>query len=99
MQRRPPESTRTAPHFPYTTLFRSAAKKRLVAGAVYARDNLSTGPRVIGAALTTGGSLEQVESWPERIETVTAAEVNAALESVLRDEQSVTSYLLPEPTT
>src|SRR3546814_9280143 len=77
----------------------AAAKKRLVAGAVYARDNLSTAPRVIGAALTTGGSLEQVESWPERIETVTAAEVNAALESVLRDEQSVTSYLLPEPTT
>src|SRR3546814_11531885 len=59
----------------------AAAKKRLVAGAVYARDNLSTAPRVIGAALTTGGSLEQVESWPERLETVTAAEVNAALES------------------
>lgn len=77
----------------------AAAKKRLVAGAVFARDNLSTAPRVIGAALTTGGTLEQVESWPERIEAVTAAEVNAALQSVLRPEQSVTSYLLPEPTT
>ncbi|HMA14907.1 MAG: M16 family metallopeptidase, partial [Bacteroidota bacterium] len=77
----------------------AAAKKRLVAGAVFARDNLSTAPRVIGAALTTGGSLEQVESWPERIEAVTAEEVNAALRSVLRPEQSVTSYLLPEPTT
>lgn len=77
----------------------AAAKKRLVAGAVFARDNLSTAPRVIGAALTTGGTLEQVESWPERIEAVTAADVNAALQSVLRPEQSVTSYLLPEPTT
>ncbi|WP_340115844.1 pitrilysin family protein [Pelagibius sp. 7325] len=76
----------------------AAAKKRLVAGAVFARDNLSTAPRVIGAALTTGGSLEQVESWPERIAEVTADQVNAALKVVLRDEQSVTSYLLPDPT-
>ena len=76
----------------------TAAKKRLVAGAVFARDNLSTAPRVIGTALTTGGSLEQVESWPERIAEVTADQVNAALKVVLRDEQSVTSYLLPDPT-
>ncbi|MPZ09998.1 MAG: insulinase family protein [Kiloniellaceae bacterium] len=76
----------------------AAAKKRLVAGATFARDSLSTAPRVIGAALTTGGTLEQVEAWPERIAEVTAEEVNAALKEVLRDEQSVTSYLLPEPT-
>lgn len=76
----------------------AAAKQRLVAGAVFARDSLSTAPRVIGAALTTGGTLEQVESWPERITAVTAAEVNAALKQVLREEQSVTSYLLPDPT-
>src|SRR3546814_16453329 len=43
----------------------AAAKKRLVAGAVYARDNLSTAPRLLGAALPTGGRLEQVEHWPE----------------------------------
>jgi zinc protease len=77
----------------------AAAKKRLVAGAVFARDNLSTAPRAIGAALTTGGSLEQVESWPQRIAEVTTDEVNAAARLVLRDEQSVTSYLLPDPTT
>jgi zinc protease len=76
----------------------AAAKKRLVAGAVYARDNLSTAPRVIGAALTAGGSLEQVETWPDRIAEVSAEEVNAALKAVLREEQSVTSYLLPDPT-
>lgn len=76
----------------------AAAKKRLAAGAVYARDSLNTAPRAIGAALTTGGSLEQVESWPERIAAVTTEEVNAALAAILRDEQSVTSYLLPDPT-
>lgn len=76
----------------------AAAKDRLVAGAVYARDDLSTAPRVIGAALTTGITLEQVESWPGRIAAVTAEEVNAALKQVLRPEQSVTSYLLPDST-
>ncbi|MGF1630569.1 MAG: M16 family metallopeptidase [Kiloniellaceae bacterium] len=76
----------------------AAAKKRLVAGAVFARDNLSTAPRAIGAALMTGGTLEQLEAWPERIAEVTADDVNAALREVLRDEQSVTSYLLPDPT-
>jgi len=76
----------------------AAAKKRLVAGAVFARDSLSTAPRVIGAALTSGVSLEEVEAWPERIDAVTAADVNRAMKGVLRDEQSVTSYLLPEPT-
>ena len=77
----------------------AAAKKRLVAGAVFARDNLSTAPRIIGTALTTGGSLEAIEAWPERIGAVTAADVNAVMKKVLREEQSVTGYLLPKPTT
>lgn len=77
----------------------AAAKKRLVAGAVFARDSLSTAPRVIGSALTTGSTLEDVQAWPERIAEVTAEDVNRALKLVLREEQSVTSYLLPEPTT
>lgn len=77
----------------------TAAKKRLVAGAVYARDNLSTAPRVIGTALTTGSSLEDIEAWPERIDAVTAEDVNGLLKSVFREEQSVTGYLLPKPTT
>jgi zinc protease len=76
----------------------AAAKKRLVAGAVFARDNLSTAPRVIGSALTTGGSLQQVEDWPDLIGAVTTEQVNDALKDVLIDEQSVTSYLLPEET-
>ncbi|MGH6948258.1 MAG: M16 family metallopeptidase [Kiloniellales bacterium] len=76
-----------------------AAKKRLIAGAIYARDNLSTAPRVIGAALTTGRTIEEVEAWPELIEKVTAEEIDDAARAALRAERSVTSLLLPEPTT
>jgi zinc protease len=77
----------------------AAAKRRLTAMAVYARDSLGTGARIFGAALTTGQSVEDVEAWPERIEAVTAARVNAAAKALLRAERSVTAYLLPKPTT
>ena len=77
----------------------AAAKRRLVASAVYARDSLSAGARVIGAALSTGQSVADVESWPDRIDAVTAAQVNEAARAVLRRPSSVTAYLLPKPTT
>ncbi len=74
------------------------AKRRMVASAVYARDSLSTGARVIGSALTTGQSVDDVESWPERIGAVTVDQINKAAAAVLRDTSSVTAYLLPKPT-
>jgi zinc protease len=77
----------------------AASKRRLAAMAVYARDSLGTGARVIGAALTTGQSVEDVEAWPERIDAVTAAEVNEAAKALLRSDRSVTAYLLPKSTT
>jgi len=74
------------------------AKQRLRAGAVFARDSLSTAPNVFGRALTSGQSVADVEAWPDRIETVTEEQVEAAARAVLRDEQSVTGLLLPKPT-
>lgn len=76
----------------------ATAKRRLKAAAVYARDSLSTGARVIGAALTTGQTIETIESWPEHIAAVTRAQINAAARAILHDEQSVTGVLLPKPT-
>ncbi len=73
------------------------AKKRMVAAAVYARDRLSTGPRIFGAALATGRTVAEVEAWPDRIAEVTVEEVDAALRAVLQDHRSVTGVLLPEP--
>jgi zinc protease len=74
------------------------AKERLRAQVAYARDDMSTAPRVLGRALTTGQTIADVESWPERIEAVTPAQVEAAAEAVLRDNSSVTSVLTPKPT-
>lgn len=74
------------------------AKARLIAAAVYLRDQLTTGPRIFGRALTTGQAVEDVESWPERIEAVSVEQVDAAARAVLVDRRSVTGLLLPDPT-
>jgi zinc protease len=73
------------------------AKKSLLSGAIYVRDGLRAGPSIFGRALTTGRSIDHVESWPDRIATVTLEDVNAAARAVFVDKRSVTSVLLPEP--
>jgi len=73
----------------------AAAKRRLRAAAIFARDSLSTGPNIFGRALTTGQSVADVESWPERIEAVTVEQVDAAAHAVFLDNRSVTGLLLP----
>jgi zinc protease len=50
----------------------------------------------IGIALTTGQTIEDVESWPDRISAVTLEQVNAAARHVLHPARSVTSLLLPD---
>lgn len=70
------------------------AKKRMRAKAIYARDSLTTGARVLGAALAVGLSVEYVETWPDRISAITTKEVNAAARAVLDVNYSVTSMLL-----
>jgi len=73
-----------------------AVVRRLQAGAVYARDDLQTGARVLGEALVNGGTVDDIESWPERIAGVTPEAVMAAARLVLQPERSVTGELLPK---
>ena len=75
------------------------AKSRMQSNAIYARDSLRAGGRVLGSALAAGRTIEDAEAWPERIGAVTVEEINAAARAVLRDERSVTGRLLPEPAT
>ena len=48
------------------------AKNRLIADAVYAQDSQATMARWYGAALTTGSTVEAVQTWPDRLRAVTA---------------------------
>ncbi|MGE0745490.1 MAG: M16 family metallopeptidase [Rhodospirillales bacterium] len=72
------------------------AKKLMVRNAVFARDSLGTAPNALGRALASGGTIDDVEKWPERIEAVTTEQVNAAARAVLLPEHSVTSVLRPK---
>jgi len=68
----------------------------MLASAIFARDSLRRGAVSVGIALTTGQTIDDVESWPDRIKAVTLDQVNAAARYVLRPERSVTSLLLPD---
>lgn len=71
------------------------AKQKLLDSAVFARDSLSAGARVLGQSLAVGLSVDQVESWPDRISAVTVDQVNDAAKRVFDDKRSVTGWLMP----
>ncbi|CAK0765229.1 Uncharacterized zinc protease y4wA [uncultured Gammaproteobacteria bacterium] len=71
------------------------ARQRMLTEAAYARDSLHGPTYAFGMALATGGTVEDVESWLDRIATVTAEQVNLAARAVLGTPGSVTGLLLP----
>jgi zinc protease len=73
-------------------------KTQLIAEAVYAQDNQATMARWYGGALTTGLSIEDIRSWPDRIRAVTAEQVRAAAQKWLDKKRSVTGYLIKDTT-
>ena len=74
------------------------AKNRLIADAVFAQDSQESLARWYGVALTTGSSVANVNSWPDRIRTVTPEAVNAAARAWLDKRRSVTGYLIKDET-
>ena len=72
------------------------AKTRMIADAVYAKDNQATLARWYGAALATGSTVDDVKSWTEQVRAVTADSVRAAARTWLDKHRSVTGYLIRE---
>jgi len=73
-------------------------KTQLIAEAIYAQDNQATLARWYGAALTTGLSIEDIRSWPDRIRAVTSEQVRAVAQKWLDKKRSVTGYLIKDTT-
>jgi zinc protease len=71
-------------------------KTQLIAEAIYAQDNQATLARWYGGALTTGLSIEDIRSWPDRIRAVTAEQVREAAQKWLEKKRSVTGYLIKD---
>jgi zinc protease len=72
------------------------AQNQLLASAIYARDSLASGPRSYGAMLSVGGSVADIDAWPQRIAAVTPTDVIAAARNIWRPERLVTSMLTPQ---
>jgi zinc protease len=73
-------------------------KTQLIAEAIYAQDNQATLARWYGGALTSGLSVEDIRSWPDRIRAVTAEQVRTVAQKWLDKKRSVTGYLIKDAT-
>jgi zinc protease len=74
------------------------AKTRYVRSMIFARDSQSGMANIYGATLATGGTVEDVENWPDEIRAVTARQVQDVAARYLDPNHSVTGYLLPAET-
>ncbi|MEW5423090.1 M16 family metallopeptidase [Amorphus sp. 3PC139-8] len=73
------------------------AKRSLVADALYAQDSQQSLARIFGLALSTGQTIEDVQTWPARIGDVTAADVQKAAKTYLPLDAGVIGYLEKAP--
>ena len=71
------------------------AREAYIADYVYGADSQTRLAQRYGWGLTTGQSVADIESWPERIRKVSLDEVNRAAKRYFDLKQSVTGYLLP----
>ena len=70
------------------------AKTRLIADMVYAQDNQTHLARIYGSTLTTGGKVEDVAGWIEKIRAVTAEDLQAVATKYLQPGKAVVGHLL-----
>ncbi|PZO74482.1 MAG: peptidase M16 [Mesorhizobium amorphae] len=71
------------------------AKNRYVRAMVFAQDSAEGLAQIYGATLATGGTVKEVQEWPDRIKAVMPAQVQAVAQKYLQPNRSVTAYLLP----
>jgi zinc protease len=62
---------------------------------IFARDRQSSMTNIYGSTLATGGTVQEIAEWPDKIRKVTTAEVQAVAAKYLNPDISVTGYLLP----
>jgi zinc protease len=69
-------------------------KLQLRASEIYARDNVDGIANRYGRALTSGLTIDDVQAWPQILQSVTADEIIAVAREVLRPEVSVTGWMM-----
>ncbi len=75
------------------------AAKKVQAEAIRSQDSQASLARIFGQALATGGTIEDVRTWPARIRKVSRDEVKAAAVTWLTVDRSATGLLKSAPST
>jgi len=75
-----------------------SAKARYLRGLIFASDVQQNMARMYGSELATGGTVEDIAEWPDRIRAVTPEQLQAVARKYLNPAIAVTSYLLPPAT-
>ena len=70
-------------------------RTQLHASEIFARDNVAGLANRYGAALASGLSVEDVEAWPDVLQSVSPDDVLAAAKAMLDRRQSVTMWVVP----
>lgn len=68
-------------------------KMQLRASRIYGEDNVQSQAQKYGAALATGLTVEDVRTWPDRLQAVTEQDVLDAARSVFDKKRAVTGWL------
>ncbi|GGB52608.1 peptidase M16 [Roseibium aquae] len=75
------------------------AQRNMIADAVYAQDSQTTLARIFGSALTTGSTIEDVKTWPQRIMAVSEGDVLDAANTYLGPTKVIGYLRMPSDTT
>jgi zinc protease len=73
------------------------AQQHTKAETTFFEDNIPGAAQLIGSALTSGHTLEDLKAWSERIAAVTIEQSREAARAVFLSDRSVTGILLPSP--
>lgn len=71
------------------------AKKAMLIQDEHNQDSIFGGSSTFGEYIVRGYSPEDIEQWPELVEDITLAEVQALLESIMKIQDIVSAKLLP----
>lgn len=72
------------------------ARKAYLNTLVFSQDSQVAMARIFGSILSTGGTVEDFQQWPEDLRRVTVEDVNIAARKYLLETRAVTTQLLPK---
>ncbi len=70
-------------------------RTQLRASEIYAKDDVAGLARRYGAALSQSLTVEDVQAWPEVLQSVTEEDIKAVARKVLNKDQAVTGWVVP----